>query len=65
MPVEMIIDQWNPCKRRYRTETFYYRPRSCPLYEFRTSTQGFRPSWNDLYGGGWVDIEATSHRRLD
>jgi hypothetical protein len=33
MPVEMIIDQWNPRKRRYRTETFCYRPRSCPIYE--------------------------------
>ena len=22
MPVEMIIDQWNPSRRRYRTETF-------------------------------------------
>jgi hypothetical protein len=21
MPVEMIIDQWDPSKRRYRTET--------------------------------------------
>ena len=31
-PVEMIIDQWNPSKRRYRTETFCYGPRSCPLY---------------------------------
>ncbi len=32
MAVEMIIDQWNPGKRRYRTETFCYGPRSCPLY---------------------------------
>ena len=22
MPVEVIIDQWNPSRRRYRTETF-------------------------------------------
>ncbi len=29
MAVEMIIDQWNPSKRRYRTETFCYGPRSC------------------------------------
>jgi hypothetical protein len=26
MSVEMIIDQWNPSRRRYRTETFYYGP---------------------------------------
>jgi hypothetical protein len=33
MPVELIIDQWNPSRRRYRTETFCYGPRSCPLYQ--------------------------------
>ena len=32
MAVEMIIDHWNPSKRRYRTETFCYGPRSCSLY---------------------------------
>jgi len=32
MAVEMIIDHWNPNKRRYRTETFRYGPRACPLY---------------------------------
>jgi hypothetical protein len=33
MPVERIVDQWNPSQRRYRTETFCYGPRSCPLYK--------------------------------
>src|SRR5207302_1794052 len=33
MAVEMIIDQWNPSKRRYRTETFCYGPRSCAVYQ--------------------------------
>jgi hypothetical protein len=33
MAVEMIIDQWNPSQRRYRTETFCYGPRSCPVYK--------------------------------
>lgn len=32
MPVEMIIDQWNPSVRRYRTETFSYGPKSCRFY---------------------------------
>jgi hypothetical protein len=32
MPVERIIDQWNPEKRWYRFETFCYGPKSCPLY---------------------------------
>jgi hypothetical protein len=30
MAVEMIIDQWNPEKRKYRTETFCHGPKSCP-----------------------------------
>jgi hypothetical protein len=33
MPVEMIIDQWNPSRRRYRTETFCYGPLSCRLHQ--------------------------------
>ena len=32
MPVEMIIDQWNPSQRQYRFETFCYGPKSCTLY---------------------------------
>jgi len=33
MAVEMIIDQWNPSKKRYRFETFCYGPKSCGLYK--------------------------------
>lgn len=29
MAVEIIIDQWNPGKRKYRSETFCYGPKSC------------------------------------
>jgi hypothetical protein len=32
MPVEMIIDQWNPSQKRYRFETFCYGPKSCAFY---------------------------------
>jgi len=64
MPVEMIIDQWNPSRRRFRTETFCYGPRSCPLYQagpVRTAP-GRRPGM--IYTEeDWVDDEATSHRR--
>ena len=63
MAVEMIIDQWNPSKRRYRTEAFCYGPLSCPLYQpgpARTvpGRRGMTYSEED-----WVDDEATSHRR--
>ena len=65
MPVEMIIDQWNPSRRRYRTETFCYGPRACPLYKAgpeRTvpGRRGMTYTEED-----WVDDEATSHRRPD
>jgi hypothetical protein len=33
MPVEIIIDNWNPDRRRYRTKTFCYGPLSCPVYK--------------------------------
>jgi hypothetical protein len=32
MPVEMIVDHWNPSKKRYRFETFCYGPKSCAFY---------------------------------
>ena len=32
MPVETIIDQWNPSVREHRFETLCYGPKSCPLY---------------------------------
>jgi len=65
MPVEMIIDQWNPSRRRYRTETFCYGPRSCPLYKagperMVPGRRGMTYTEED-----WVDDEATSHRRPD
>lgn len=65
MAVEMIIDQWNPDRRRYRTETFCYGPLSCPLYKSgpaRTvpGRRGMTYTEED-----WIDIEATSHRRPD
>ncbi len=63
MPVEMIIDQWNPSRRRYRTETFCYGPRSCRLYQagpMRTAP-GRRPGMIYMEED-WVDDEATSHR---
>ena len=33
MAVEMIIDQWNSDRRRYRTEPFCYGPLSCSSYK--------------------------------
>ena len=65
MAVEMIIDQWNPDRRRYRTETFCYGPLSCPLYK-----SGPAPTVPGRRGmtyteEDWIDDEATSHRSPD
>ena len=65
MAVEMIIDQWNPSKRRYRTETSCYGPRSCPLYRSGPARdvpgrRGMKYTEED-----WIDDEATSHRGPD
>jgi hypothetical protein len=65
MPVEMIIDQWNPSKRRHRTETFCYGPRSCPLYEPGPARKVPRRRGMSYTEEDWVDLEATPHRRLD
>jgi hypothetical protein len=64
MPVEMIIDQWDPSRRRYRTETFCYGPLSCRLYQAgpARTVPGRHPGM--IYTEeDWVDDEATSHRR--
>ena len=65
MPVEMIIDDWNPSPRRYRTETFCYGPRSCPLYQagpVRTVPGRRGMSYTEA---DWVDEEETAHRRSE
>jgi hypothetical protein len=64
MPVEMIVDQWNPSQRRYRTEIFCYGPflptlRAGPA---RTVPGRYGMSFTEE---DWVDDEATSHRQLD
>jgi hypothetical protein len=65
MAVEMIIDHWNPSKKRYRRETFCYGPKSCPLYAAGPTRKvpGRKGmSWEEE---DWVDEDATAHRGLD
>ena len=65
MPVEMIIDHWNPTQRRYRFETFCYGPKSCALYRAGPTRKvpGRRGmSWAEE---DWVDEDATAHRDPD
>jgi len=65
MAVEMIIDQWNPSARRYRTETFCYGPRSCPLYRSGPARKVPGRHGMSYTEEDWVDDEATSHRGFD
>jgi hypothetical protein len=65
MPVEMIIDHWNPSKKKYRFETFCYGPKSCPFYSSGPTRKvpGRRGmTWEEE---DWIDDEATAHRSLD
>ena len=32
MPVDIIVDQWNPGRRQHRAEIFCYGPKSCSTY---------------------------------
>jgi hypothetical protein len=65
MAVEMIIDQWNPSKRRYRTEAFCYGPLSCPLYRSGPARKVPGRRGMTFTEEDWIDDEATSHRGLD
>lgn len=65
MPVEMIVDHWDPSHKEYRFETFCYGPKSCPLYRPGPTRKvpgrrGMRYEEED-----WVDQEATAHRGPD
>lgn len=65
MPVEMIIDQWNPSQKKYRFETFCYGPKSCSFYRAgptRKVSGRKGMSWEEEDS---VDEDATSHRGPD
>jgi hypothetical protein len=62
MAVEMIIDQWNPGKVKYRFETFCYGPKNCGFYhsgKVRTVPGRKGMVWVEE---DWIDEDATSHR---
>lgn len=65
MAVEMIIDQWNPAKRRYRTETFCYGPKSCSFYQAGPSRTVPGRKGMTYTEEDWVDEEAISRRGPD
>ena len=65
MPVEIILDKWNPGRTRHRTETFCYGPLACPAYKAgptRKVPGSKGMTWEEE---DWVDADAVSHRGPD
>lgn len=65
MPVEMIIDQWNPSQKRYRFETFCYGPKSCSLYRAGPARHVPGRRGMSYTEEDWIDEETTAHRGPD
>ena len=65
MPVEITIDHWNPGKKKYRTETFCYGPRSCCYYRAGPTQKVPGRKGMVWEEADWVDEEATAHRDDD
>ncbi len=65
MPVEMIIDHWNPSQKRYRFETFCYGPKSCSLYRAGATRKVPGRKGMSYTEEDWVHEDATSHREPD
>ena len=64
MPVEMIIDPWDPTYR-YRYEAFCYGPKSCEYYKpgpvrIVPGRKGMKWVEED-----WIDEQETDHRAMD
>ncbi len=65
MPVEMIIDHWNPSMKQYRFETFCYGPKSCSIYRAGPKRKVPGRKGMSYTEEDWVDEEETSHRGVD
>ncbi len=65
MPVELIIDNWKPWIKKYRSETFCYGPKSCPLYRAGATRKVPGRSGMSWEEADWIDEEVTSHRPPD
>lgn len=65
MPVEMIVDHWNPSRKRYREETFCYGPLSCPNYRAGPTRKVPGRKGMTWEEEDWVDEDAVSHRGPD
>jgi hypothetical protein len=63
MPVEIIIDNWNPKgQRKYRFETFCYGPLDCELYRAGPNRKVEGRNGMVYVEEDWIDQMAVEHR---
>jgi hypothetical protein len=62
MPVEIIVDHWNPEQKQYRFETFCYGPKVCSFYRPGPTRKVPGRRGMTYEEENWVDEELTSHR---
>jgi hypothetical protein len=65
MAIEMIVDPWNPSKRRYRTKTSCHGPHSCPLHGSGPPRKGPGRRGMTSAKEHWADQDATAQRGPD
>ena len=66
MPVEIIVDNWNPRgRKKYRSETFCYGPLSCQLYKAGPNRKVEGRNGMVYIEEDWVDEMMTEHRDPD
>ncbi|MBE7480595.1 MAG: hypothetical protein HS104_11515 [Polyangiaceae bacterium] len=65
MAVEIVIDQWDQSKVKWRVETFCYGPKSCSVYRPGARRQVPGRKGMSYLEDDWVDEEATRHRGPD
>lgn len=65
MPVEIIVDNWNPSRKKYRFETFCYGPLSCKLYKAGPNRKVEGRNGMVYVEEDWVDAMNVEHRGED
>ena len=62
---DMIVDHWNPSKKRHRFETFCYGPKSCSYYRAGPRRKVPGRKGMSYTEEDWVDENCTAHRDMD
>jgi len=66
MPVEIIVDNWNPRgRKKYRFETFCYGPLNCKLYKAGPNRKVEGRNGMVYVEEDWIDQMAVEHRGED